>query len=418
MFRFTVEVCEPALELPRLNDGWIMLAFVELGFTEEELIGLNRARCHQQVLYISDVFDASGRALDRKYLARQQEGEVWSTLLFPLEKPSARDFRLWMSALYLLAPRGRPTHRIGQFIKKGHKIWSWRYDPGAGRLYHIRGASMEVYAPTAGDGEERRPNSWMCTMVNQPRSETGMLCTVQDLTGTDKAVVCYAEDAPTTPLPSTFWEVLLKWQREWIWENLQWIGEDWWIVSSIEDGSCMAVTDGSYMRDLYPQIHSAALVIKCTKGRGRLWCSFTEDSEAACSYRGELMGLMAIHLIFLAVNEVTPGLKGEVHIFSDCLGALEKVKNLPPTRIPMNLAHSDILKNILVNCSRLSFDRIYSHVCAHQDNREDYGELSQPSQLNLIMDYNAKQAILGLGPSDTPCQQAFPLEPVCVYAGG
>ncbi len=124
------------------------------------------------------MLDASGRALDKQYLERQQEGEVWSTLLFPLEKPSALDFRLWKSALYLLAPRGRPTHRIGQFIKKGHKIWSWHYDPDAGRLYHLRGAGMDVYAPTAGDGEERRPNSWTRTTIDQPRSDIGMLCTV------------------------------------------------------------------------------------------------------------------------------------------------------------------------------------------------------------------------------------------------
>ena len=43
---------------------------------------------------------------------------------------------------------------------------------------------------------------------------------------------------------------------------------------------------------------------------------------------------MAIHLILLAINEVNPGLGGSIHIYSDCLGALDKVKNLPPSRIP------------------------------------------------------------------------------------
>ena len=35
------------------------------------------------------------------------------------------------------------------------------------------------------------------------------------------------------------------------------------------------------------------------------------------------MGLMAIHLILAAVNEVQPNLVGSVDIYSDCLGALE-----------------------------------------------------------------------------------------------
>ncbi len=114
-----------------------------------------------------------------------------------------------------------------------------------------------------------------------------------------------------------------------MWENLQWVGDDHWIAEAIEDGTLIAVTDGSYMKDLYPNIHSVALVLECTKGRGRLWCSFPEALEMACSYRGKLVGLMVIHLILLSVNEVRPNFKGTVHIFSDCLGALNKVKDLP-----------------------------------------------------------------------------------------
>ena len=161
-----------------------------------------------------------------------------------------------------------------------------------------------------------------------------------------------------------------------MWENLEWVGDDHWIADAIEDGTLIAVTDGSYMKDLYPNIHSAALVLECTKSRGRLWCSFPEASEMACSYRGELVGLMVIHLILLSVNEVRPGLKGTVHIFSDCLGALNKVKDLPPLQIPSSWAHSDVLKNILANCTDLSFTRLYSHVRAHQDNKMEYQDLS------------------------------------------
>jgi hypothetical protein len=98
----------------------------------------------------------------------------------------------------------------------------------------------------------------------------------------------------------------------------------------------------------------------------------------ACSYRGELIGLLAIHRILLAINEVNPGLKGCVHIYSDCLGALEKVKNLPPPRIPSSLGHLDVLKNILVNWSNLSFDRFYSHVCVHQDDKVDIRTYQDP----------------------------------------
>ncbi len=57
--------------------------------------------------------------------------------------------------------------------------------------------------------------------------------------------------------------------------------------------------------------------------------SFVEHTPNADSYRGELLGLMAIHLNLQGINEVCHGLQGLAHILSGCLGALNKVKNLP-----------------------------------------------------------------------------------------
>ena len=171
-----------------------------------------------------------------------------------------------------------------------------------------------------------------------------------------------------------------------MWDNIRWEGDDNWIAESIRQGTCMAVTDGSYMKTLYPDIHSAAFVLECKNRSGKIWGSFSEPSRCACSYRGELVGLMAIHLILLAANEANAGLSGSVEIFSGCLGALDKVKNLPPARIPTGSAHSDVLKNILVNCSNLPFDRYYSHVSAHQDDHQSYISLPREVQLNCSMD--------------------------------
>ncbi len=147
MFNFWVEISAIPLQLPRERDRWIMLALVDQGFSEEELIRLNWVRCHQQVLFVLDVFDASGRALDRRYLTQRPTAEVWSTLLFPRESPPHWNFQLWQRALHLLAPQGCAKHRLGSLVAKGHKIWEWRYDPENSRLYNIQRASMDVYVP-------------------------------------------------------------------------------------------------------------------------------------------------------------------------------------------------------------------------------------------------------------------------------
>jgi hypothetical protein len=78
---------------------------------------------------------------------------------------------------------------------------------------------------------------------------------------------------------------------------------------------------------------------------------------------------MAVHLLLLAANTVAPGLTGYVKIYSNCLGALGWVAELPPYRIPTQCRHSDILKMILVNCGGLSFHWEYIHFEAHQDER-------------------------------------------------
>ena len=353
LFNLTVEVSALPLPFPRENDDWLMLVFEREGYNVDELIRLNRVRCHQHVLFYSDVFDLRGRSLDRRYRNKRPIREKWSDLIFPIEKPPGKDFRLWNDALDSIAPRGIPTHRLGRRKAKGHKIWNT-------------------------DDDFQEP-----------------------------------EEAPAT----LFWQVLLKWERTWMWDNIRWEGDDNWIAESIRQGTCMAVTDGSYMKTLHPDIHSAAFVLECKNRSGKIWGSFSEPSRCAGNYRGELVGLMAIHLILLAANEANAGLSGSVEIFSDCLGALDKVKNLPPARIPTGSAHSDVLKNILVNCSDLPFDRYYSHVSAHQDDHQAYISLPREAQLNCSMDSLAKRALWELNPTQLPAQQPFPLEPISIFAG-
>jgi hypothetical protein len=166
---------------------------------------------------------------------------------------------------------------------------------------------MDMYLLSDTKGCTRRTNRWSCAQRDVPWVDKGTVCSVSDNGGEDVSIICRAEELWTAPPTLDFWGVLHWWQQTWMWDNLQWVGDDEWLARVITEGTCIAVTDGSYMRDLYVTFNSATVVIECTKGRGWLWCSFPEASQEACSYRGELLGLMAIHLILLAINEVNPG---------------------------------------------------------------------------------------------------------------
>ncbi len=75
-------------------------------------------------------------------------------------------------------------------------------------------------------------------------------------------------------------------------------------------------------------------MLECTQGCSCAIGPFPKASAAANVHWGELLGLMAVHLLLLAVNTVSPGLSGHVKIYSDCLDALGRVAKLPPYCIP------------------------------------------------------------------------------------
>jgi hypothetical protein len=107
---------------------------------------------------------------------------------------------------------------------------------------------------------------------------------------------------------------------------------------------------------------------------------------------------------------------GLAHIYLDCLGALDKIQNLPPHCIPSKCRYLDVLKNVMLHCSTMSFTRLVSHVSAHQDNQTKFNNLPRKAQLNYAVDFGAKRALLSLDTTNLPRQQKFPLEAICVWA--
>ncbi len=94
-----IQIAPLPLQLPQERDSWIMAEFICLNYDTQSLQRLNRVRIHQQVIFLSDVIDASGRALEKKYQYRRPTSKQWTTLIFPKEDPSCSDFRLWRKAL-------------------------------------------------------------------------------------------------------------------------------------------------------------------------------------------------------------------------------------------------------------------------------------------------------------------------------
>jgi hypothetical protein len=224
---------------------------------------------------------------------------------------------------------------------------------------------VDIYEPSQFEGTRRRANRYSRTCPDQAGGPQGGPCTVGETGLGIYKIISYTNMPPQITRPETFMDVLREWGCTWMWEGMRLTGDDSWLEEAILDDSLVVVTDGSYMRDKFPTMNSCTFILECTKGRGRLTGAFPEQTIVACSYRGELIGLLAIHLILLSVSRVAPELTGSAHIYSDCLGALDKVKNLPPHCMLLKCRHLNVLKNITWYSAVIYLSQDSSHTSRH-----------------------------------------------------
>jgi hypothetical protein len=98
----------------------------------------------------------------------------------------------------------------------------------------------------------------------------------------------------------TFWEGLYQGGGIWMWDYMSDVtSEPSWLPLAIERGTVVLATDGSYDRKRGPNVSGAGWVIACQRLGNILKGSFFKFSSNASSYRGELLGLVAIHTLVL-----------------------------------------------------------------------------------------------------------------------
>jgi hypothetical protein len=145
-----------------------------------------------------------GRAIDRKYMSQRLDTQSWSSLIFPKERPSRSDFKLWKAGLLQLCLGGRQSQtRIQGFQGGGHKVWDWRYDDKGGRVLHLKGNGvMDVYTPSLVPGFETRPNCWTRSRTEVRVEDRRTVRTVKEINLAVWAIflVCYG--GSNTPNPN------------------------------------------------------------------------------------------------------------------------------------------------------------------------------------------------------------------------
>ena len=101
----------------------------------------------------------------------------------------------------------------------------------------------------------------------RPSSGQGTICSVEPTHASSGWwLTSTAPVATPTPAPQTFLDVLYSWGNTWLWDNIPITGGFEWLHEAIQDSSRVAMMDGSYIQELYPNLCPVAFVLKCSKG--------------------------------------------------------------------------------------------------------------------------------------------------------
>ena len=89
----------------------------------------------------------------------------------------------------------------------------------------------------------------------------------------------------------------------WFWDNLLTPDGVKWIPEAMQRGTLTCVTDGLYIKQMAPNISWAGWVIQDQRTGKKVKGSLAEWSQSTGSYRGEILGILAVRVFLLAVEE-------------------------------------------------------------------------------------------------------------------
>ena len=372
-------------------------------------------------VFFSDMVTASGQQIDRVHLLPQVEELSVSKYNFPREEPTASDWVDWTCfwtrfthlGLYLVDPLGRwtaPTHRS----------WSWFYDAAEEVLQHVTEDGVDYHHKTSGRRRTRGEQCYEFLRSEAGASADGRPASISRLSSTLVRYLGFGPPLASGPSrPEDFWEYLRSWGGQWMWDGMEDEEQDLqWLVSGLVSGTIVCVTDGWYDRKIAPNVSDAGILLCCTKAKRMLRGNFYEDSKTASSYRGELLGLVAIHTILLALCRFYNITSTSPKICCDNIAALRQ-SGWRGRRVKTGASQADCLRVLRTIKMDQTFKAKYQYVSSHQDCHKLWWQLSLVEQLNCVCNGLAKAAVTRSLMSATPRKDKYllPLEHAAVYVG-
>ncbi len=257
MFDIKVVVVDFTMDFLHKGNQFIMQVLVRSGYPKEVLLWLNCVQVARQHLFMLDILTASGNKVNPEILSQCPNKEAWSDMRWPTKQLLDSDFQLWRIAIVSICPSRRGTGKVEQFIAPTHRIWRWTWNIKKSTLPHLKkdGKTEDIFISGC------KPNRFHYSHC-QPRSHHHMIFLVEPTSGGGHSHLTSTEPlAKPMQHLTCFLDVLQSWGNTCLWKHLTVMGGVSCQSKSVTKYTLVAITDGSYIRELFPHLCSAAFIL-------------------------------------------------------------------------------------------------------------------------------------------------------------
>ena len=396
----SISIPHTTLKPNRENDKSIMSLATSNFSDATSLKAINRIRMFHNVISVSDLCQANGFTLDRRFLFSRQHPDQTNGFKGPLKHhTSSSDFTTWRRFLGLLFPSGHlpPALKLSQWRLSpmdDNCYWPWFLSNDRQFLFHK--VSNTLWHRHLKRGYSHYLYNSEFLVVNCPRQENLMRCSAQstdiyikvlsvsnhNIMGNTSTTIRWAGIIPLGP-KSTY--PFLR--------NITHSENTSALQDHILNGTAVAVSDGSY----YESHSIGAFGWIVTTPDHEEWIkggSLTPGpSVLQSAFRSELCGQAAIasffhsYCYYCGVPRNSPSSSLPVRVGIDCKPTIPRVTT-PAHLIKASFKHFDIISAIVDLWQSSRFTPSLEYIIAHQDDYDD--PLTPMETLNVEMDNVAK----------------------------
>lgn len=387
----------PKILPAREGDQEIMKVVNDSNLNPADKKTCNKCRMFLQVFWLSDITSGNGKFITQHALDGIQNPEQSSNeAIWPLwGNPKTSQWTTWKRVIKTLfcsgSILGKLTIPLGKWTKFRYDRWKWFTDTQQSVLYQ-RDSNSTWYSHQKIGTLRRSPRfEWTSNRVKAPNQSSLLPTTVRLNYPYIQSEGTCTINPVSTPNPS-----ITKTHLSWLHYKVTSTSSISKLLRDICKGTAIAVTDGSYFPSLIQG--TAGWTIESSDGTEYITgiSVVPGPEEIQNPYRSETTGVLAIleKLYQLCTNYRL--LAGGITLGCDCISALRQGININKARVSCKKLHNDLLSAGTSILQLLPLKIHPVHVRGHQDSKESFSNLSRLAQMNVRMDYLAKEALITL----------------------